>query len=127
MCAIVGLGDRRPRPARSARVEEEIERAWADLLATWDDDRAHERVVALADAADRLPLVAQRYRSVADAGGERAARARTALELITTRALGRMASTPRSEIPARRPVEWIALGLSVALGAAALWQILRVM
>ncbi len=75
MCAIVGLGDRRPRPPRSARVEEEIERAWADLLATWDDDRAHERVVALADAADRLPLVAQRYRSVADAGGERAARA----------------------------------------------------
>lgn len=108
-------------------MEEEIERAWAELLTTWDEERAHERIVALADAADRLALVAQRYRSIADAGGDRATRARAALELITTRALGRMASTPRSEIPARRPVEWIALGLSVALGAAALWQMLRVM
>jgi hypothetical protein len=108
-------------------VDDEIERAWAELEADWGDDTKHARLVALADAADRLPMLAKRYRAVKEAGGERSSRAEKALETITTRALGRMSATPREEVPKRSRAEWIALGVSVVLGTAALWQMLRVM
>ena len=135
--------DAHPRPQRGRRTpdctwkelpatlrdvdREALDRAWSEVVEAWEDDAQHERFLALGDATDTLPELARRYRSVRDLADGRAAAADRYLEAITARALGRLSSSPRDEPPRRSRLEWVALGLSVALAGAALWQMLRVM
>lgn len=107
--------------------DDALERAWREVLEHWEDDARHERFVALGDALDRLPETARRYRSAKEAQGARSETASRWLEAITARALSRMSSSPREAPPKRSRLEWIAFGVSFALGAAALWQMLRAM
>jgi len=107
--------------------DEALERAWTEIVEHWDDQARHERFVALGDALDRLPEIARRYRAVKEANDARGEVATHCLDAITRRALSRMSSTPRQAPPTRSRLEWIAFGVSVALGAAALWQVLRAM
>lgn len=107
--------------------EDALDRGWHDLLARWEDGAAHARLLAAADAAERLPELARRYRAEKEAGGARAAIAEERLAAITARALGHLSSSKRDETPRRSRLEWIALGVSVALGTAALWQLARVL
>jgi hypothetical protein len=103
--------------------EDPLLRAWSELEAAWDDEAAHERALVIADTLDRLGALGALYRAVREEGGERAEVAAQYQKAILARALGRLRPTPPT--PTRNPIEWILMGVSVALVAAALWSVLR--
>jgi hypothetical protein len=80
--------------------------------------------LVIADTLDRLGELGRRYRAVREAGGERAALAERYSEQVVKRALGRLVATPAAS-PGKSRMEWILMGVSVALFAAALWSMLR--
>ena len=100
-------------------------RAWDEVLAAWNDEGAHERAIALADALDRLGELGARYRSVRVGGGARAADAERYQQQILGRALGRMARTPRPDAAPKSRFEYVLYGVSATLLAAAVWSMLR--
>lgn len=103
-----------------------LEAAWAEVDARWEDEAAHERLVALADALDRLGEVGARYRRAVDEAGPRKALAERYQQQVVARALGRLARTPQVDAGPRRSLfEYALYGLSASLVAAALWSMLR--
>lgn len=103
-----------------------LERAWEDALASWDDDAAHERFLVIADATGRLVEAGKRYREIRDRDPARRAAAEKRIDALLAKAVAHMMAVEKSE-PAktRSRLEWIALGVSAALIAAALWQLVR--
>lgn len=100
-----------------------LEAAWEEIEARWDDGEAHERAAALADALDRLGELGGRYRRIREEGGPRSEEAQRRAQAIVVRAMGRLRATPRE--PRRSAIEWVMLGVSITLVAAALWSMLR--
>lgn len=107
-------------------VKDEIERSWSEVLGAWEDDQAHLRFLVLADARGALAEAGLRYRSVAERDPGRRAVADRRIAEILARALARMEvrREPIAKSGGRR-LEWAGLGLSIALMAAALWQLVR--
>lgn len=106
--------------------EDELERAWSDVLDAWDDEDAHKRFVVLADATGRLAEAGRRYREVKEREPARSDVADRRIGEILAKAIAQMKVMERSEpAKARSRLEWIALGVSTALIAAALWQLVR--
>jgi hypothetical protein len=102
-----------------------LTRAWDEVLAAWQDEAAHERAIALADALDRLGELGARYRAVREAGGVRAADVERYQQQVLARALGRMARTPRQDAGQKSRFEYVLYGVSATLLAAAVWSMLR--
>lgn len=108
-----------------ARMDEDLERAWDELLAAWDDADRHKRFLVLAESTGRLAEAGRRYRAMKDDPARRA-EAERRIDEILARAMARMATVERTDpAPARSRVEWIALGVSATLIAAALYQLVR--
>lgn len=85
-----------------------LESVWAEVVAHWDDDAAHERFVAIAQTLDALPDAAGRYRAAA-ADPERKERAETMLGRITAIALATLSTMK----PEADPTRSIRLGVRV--------------
>jgi len=116
------------RFGRLAGVADEVELAaeWERLATAWDDPRAHQRFLALADASGALAEAGRRYRGVRDGDPARRAEAERRIEEILGRALARMKPERSDETRRLRSrVEWVGYGVSAALIAAALWQLFR--
>ncbi|MDQ3036402.1 MAG: hypothetical protein M3Y87_28650 [Myxococcota bacterium] len=106
--------------------DDELEQAWADVLGAWDDEGTHARFLALVGAMGRHAEAGRRYREVKERDPARRAVADRRIEEILQHAVANVLLTTRAEpAPARRRLEWIALGVSTALIAAALWQVVR--
>jgi hypothetical protein len=105
--------------------DDEIERAWNDVLAAWDDDQAHRRFLVLAESREKLAEAGRRYRETRDNDPARRAEAERRTEEILGRVLAQFAVRRESPANTGRRLEWAGLGLSIALIAAALWQIVR--
>jgi hypothetical protein len=102
-----------------------LDAAWAEVEAHWDDPAPHKKFLALADTLDRLADAGKRYRSVRDEDPGRAPRASQQIDALFGIAMTRM-STLRAPPPkARRRLDYIAFGISIALIAAALWSMLH--
>ena len=100
--------------------------AFAELDAAWDDPAVHKKVLALADALERLAEVGQHYRGVRDARPERAAVAKQQIDALLGLAMTRVARTEKTDAkPTKARIEWIAFGVSAALIASALYSLLR--
>lgn len=110
-------------PAQTAA--DPVEGAWAEVLAAWHDEAAHERALGVADALDRLGELGGRYRAIREAGGERAADAERYQQRILARAVGRLARAPKPSGPAKSRLEYVLYGVSATLLAAAVWSMLR--
>ena len=106
--------------------EDDLERAWADVLAAWDDEDVHKRFVVLADATGRLAEAGRLYREAKEREPSRSDAADRRIGEILAKAIAQMKGMESSEpAKARSRLEWIALGVSAALIAAALWQLVR--
>ena len=106
--------------------EDDLDRAWAEVLAAWDDEKAHSRFVALAGATGRHAEAGRRYREVKETDPARRAVAERRIDEILGHAVAHALGARRVEpAVARSRLEWIALGVSTALIAAALWQMVR--
>lgn len=106
--------------------EDDLERAWSEVLGAWDDEDAHKRYVVLADATGRLGEAGRRYREIKEREPLRRAVADRRIEEILGKAITQMKVIERSEPGvARSRLEWIGLGISVALITAALYQLVR--
>jgi hypothetical protein len=106
--------------------DDDLERAWSQVLGAWDDEDAHKRYVVLADATGRLAEAGRRYREIKEREPARRAIAERRIEEILGKAIAEMKVLERSEPGvARSRLEWIGLGVSVALIAAALFQLVR--
>ncbi|AKF07291.1 hypothetical protein [Sandaracinus amylolyticus] len=106
-------------------MDEDLERAWNDVLAAWDDGDRHKRFLVLAETTDRLAEAGRRYREVKEHDPERRAEAERRIDEILGRAMARMkVIEQRDEKPSRSKLEWVAFGVSAALIAAALYQLL---
>ncbi len=101
-----------------------LEDAWARVEEGWQDVERHEQALVIADTLDRLGELGRRYRAVREAGGERAPLAERYSEMVVKRALGRLVATPKPTGGKSR-IEWVLMGVSIALFAAALWSMLR--
>lgn len=112
----------RPDPLDKDR--DPLVEAWARVLDKWEEVERHEQAVVIADTLDRLGELGRRYREVREAGDERASLAERYSEAIVARALGRLVATSKPPTGKSR-VEWIMIGVSIALFAAALWSMLR--
>ena len=107
-------------------MDEDLERAWSDVLAAWDDADRHKRFLALAETTDRLAEAGRRYREVKEHDPARRADAEKRIDEILGRAMARMKIIEQSEPkPSRSKLEWVAFGVSAALIAAALYQLVR--
>lgn len=101
-----------------------LDAAWARVEGEWQDEERHEQALVIADTLDRLGELGRRYREVREAGGERAALAERYSEMVVKRALGRLVASPAAP-PGKSRAEWILMGVSIALFAAALFSMLR--
>jgi hypothetical protein len=100
--------------------------AFAELDASWDDAAAHKKILALADALDRLAEVGKRYRAIEAASPERAEVAKKQIDALLGLAMSRVKATEKTELkPTKSRIEWIAFGVSAALVAAALYSMIR--
>lgn len=107
-------------------MDEDLERAWRDVLAAWDEGGRHERFLALADVKGALAEAGKRYRAVRESDADRRAEAERRIDEILGRAMARMQLLEQREpTKARSRMEWVAFGVSAALIAAALYQLVR--
>lgn len=104
-----------------------IETAWRRVLAEWEDERAHEAFVMLAASADRLADAGRRYREIREEDASRAARADAQIERVLAVAMLRLEAlkTERAPRSAKTKVFLLALGMSGAMIASAIWALLR--
>jgi hypothetical protein len=100
--------------------------AFAELDASWDDPAAHKKVLALADALERLAEVGKRYRAIRDSDPARADVAKKQIDALLGLAMTRVTRTEKTDAkPTKTRLEWIAFGVSAALIASALYSMLR--
>lgn len=105
--------------------EADLEREWARVLAAWDDADAHKRFLVLAESSGQLAFAGKRYRDVKEREPARAGLAEQQIDRILGLAMAQMKALEKSEPPrGRRRIEWIAFGVSAALIAAVLYQLL---
>jgi hypothetical protein len=78
-----------------------LEALWARAIASWDDDRLHEALLAHALGAQRLPELAGRYRErLEDAErGDKAKKRLDAIVVAATSSLMAMKSPPPVKVP----------------------------
>lgn len=107
------------------RIEDDLEAEWARVLAAWNEPDSHKRFLVLCDSRDRLEFAGRSYRA-ATSDPAKAAIAHEQIERIVGLAIARVKAVEKTEPSSGRGrLEWVALGLSAALIAAALFQILR--
>ena len=107
-------------------MDEDLERAWQDVLAAWGEGDRQKRFLVLAEAKGALAEAGKRYRAVKESDAERRAEAERRIDEILARAMAHMKLVEQREpTKARSRVEWVALGVSAALIAAALYQLVR--
>ncbi len=112
-------------PQAGLVMKDEIERAWNDVLEAWDDDQAHRQFLILAEARGKLADAGWRYRKIKESDPTRRDAAERWTKEILGRALAPLAMRRKSPANTRRTFEWVGLGISITLIAAALWQIMR--
>lgn len=107
-------------------MDEELERAWEDVVAAWDEGDRHKRFLVLAEATGHLAEAGKRYRGVKESDPARRAEAERRIDEILGRAMAQMKIVEQREpTKARSRLEWVAFGVSAALIAAALYQLVR--
>lgn len=101
-----------------------LEEAFAAALATWDDDEAHQRYLAMAQALGRLPEAGRRYREIKESDPVRAPGAQKRLDSLLALALADLAQRrPARDVRPQQRMFWVALGVALMLAATALYEL----
>ena len=101
-----------------------LEEAWAQVQRRWDDDRVHQRFIAVCDAVGRLDEAGARYREVREQDPERATEAKRRIDQIVTRALATL-QAQRVDPPKRprRGLFWVSVLVFLAISLTTIWMI----
>jgi hypothetical protein len=105
--------------------DDPIERAWADVEASWNQPEVHKRFLFVCDSLDRLAEAGRRYRAVKDGDPERRAVAEKQIDALLGLAMTRVKADKTEPRTGRSRVEWIGIGLAVVLLSVALIQLMR--
>jgi hypothetical protein len=106
--------------------DDPIESAWHEVLAQWEDERAHKAFVLLASSTGCLAEAGRRYREVQESDPARADVAKRETDRILALALQGL-TTLKSEPPRTSKALLMAIAFAVmsALIISALWAVLR--
>ena len=109
--------------------DDPIEAAWRQLEATWDDEAAHKKFLALCAATDRMAEAGRRYREVRESDPERAEVAKAQIDRLLVMAMQNLEAlkTEPTQRSGKTVMFLVALGVSLSLIVTALWTWLRFM
>ena len=104
-----------------------IESAWQRVLAEWGDEKAHKAFLMLCASTGQLAEAGRRYRDVRERDPERAEAAKAQIDRVLGLAMQNLSAlkTEPTARSARTKVLLIAMGVSGAMIASALWAVLR--
>ena len=104
-----------------------IESAWQRVLAEWDDEKAHKAFLMLCASTGQLAEAGRRYRDVRERDPERADAAKAQIDRVLGLAMQSLSAlkTEPTARSARTKVLLIAMGVSGAMIATAVWAVLR--
>ncbi len=113
--------------AAGVDADDAIESAWQRVLAAWDDEKAHKAFLMLCASTGQLSEAGRRYRDVRERDPERAEIAKAQIDRVLGLAMQSLATlkTEPTARSARTKVLLVAMGVSGAMIAAALWAALR--
>ncbi len=105
--------------------EVDLDRAWSEVIADWQDERTHKRFIALCLSAGRLDFAGGQYREISDTDpGKREEAQRRISDIIvaSTEILYRQ----KSEKPRRQTTLFlVALGVSLSMIGYSLWLLFQ--
>ncbi len=107
--------------------DEAIEAAWQRVLAHWDDEGAHKAFLTLCASTDRLSEAGRRYREIRDRDPARAEAAKAQIDRIVglaVQSLAALKTEPRTR-STKTKLLFVAMGMSGAIIATAIWALLR--
>lgn len=110
------------------RVDDDaIDAAWRRVEERWDDEKAHSAFLTLSASADRLAEAGRRYREVRERDPERAEVATAQIDRLLGLAMQNLSAlkTERNPRSAKNVMLLVAMGVSGAMIASALWALLR--
>ena len=92
---------------------------WDNVVARWDDDKAHAAFLEFASSKGELPEAAGRYRAIQDEKSDRSELATKKLGAIMAIAMQLMAQE-RTD-PQKKPPKWLTLLVFLVSAAIVLW------
>jgi hypothetical protein len=113
-------------PSRSEATDV-VESAWQRVLREWEDEKAHKAFLMLCASTGQLAEAGRRYRDVRERDPERAEVAKAQIDRVLGLAMQSLSTlkTEPTQRSARTKMLLIAMGVSGAMIAAALWAVLR--
>ena len=95
------MSDALPKPDDDGDGDLILDTLWARTLEAWDEDRTHNAVLDYALRAERLPVLAGRYRALKDDAdkGPRAKKRIDAIVLAATQMLMAHKTPPKGKVP----------------------------
>lgn len=108
-------------------MDEPLDAAWRRVLAEWENGKAHEAFLMLSASTDRLADAGRRYREVREEDPSRADVADAQIERVLGLAMLRLDAlkTERAPRSPKTRMFLLALGMSGAMIASAIWALLR--
>ena len=111
--------------------DDPVEATWQEVLASFDDEAAHKKFLTLCAGLGRLGDAGARYRAIKDAPDDpRAAMASAQVERLLALAmqnLDGLKSPPPDKTTTKTVLLLVALGVSGAMIAHAVWTLVRSM
>jgi hypothetical protein len=103
------------------------ESAWQRVLRDWEDEKAHKAFLMLCASTGQLAEAGRRYRDVREREPERAETAKAQIDRVLGLAMQGLSALKTEPAPrsARTKMLLIAMGVSGAMIATALWAVLR--
>jgi hypothetical protein len=105
--------------------EVELDQAWSEVIADWQDERTHKRFIALCLSAGRLDFAGGRYRKISDTDPSKREEAQRRISDIIA-ASTEILYGQKSEKPRRQTkLLFVALGVSLSMIGYSLWLLFR--
>lgn len=105
--------------------EAQLDQAWSEVIADWQDERSHKRFIALCLSVGRLDFAAGRYRAIGDTDQSKREEAQRRISEIiaaSTEVLYRQKSAkPRRQTK----LFFVALGVSLSMVGYSLWLLFQ--
>ncbi len=109
--------------------DDAIEAAWQRVEESWDDEKAHKAFLTLCASVDRLGDAGRRYRAIRESDPARAEVASAQIDRVLGLAMQNLAvlKTPHEKRSGRTKMLLVAVGVSGAMIASAVWALLRML
>jgi hypothetical protein len=97
------------------------EAAWAEVLATWSDEAAHRRYLALFQSLEALAVAGARYKAVLDERPDDAMARLMRGEIVKKATAYALATLPRTPSAVSKGTRRLRLAVALLAGVTAVW------